>query len=346
LAVVAVAWALFAVTGGMDDHPGDGASQQSTTTSGSTTGLGASTSIAAARPPPNPVGGQGTGLVIAMVGPSFWSLDVDTGIAERIVTEAIGATGRGVIVSNADGVQIRPPPFDGGHMLLLHPEAAEAAFTVDDGTRVWLLIPNDEPSTGSRAVLVDLADGRVVRDHPLPTETWALGAFDRGLLVSAPDNRVYVLDDQGRTEQLAGGGFVDAFGDRLWVIDCSDQLRCDVVTLDDHGQPVARQDLGTYADSDLGRYLVSVAPDGRVAQVVGSSGDTSVTLDGEVVAEAGQAPTAMGWSVDGRWLAFYTGGHDTEGQMHLVDTVDGSPPAVFELDLDGPVWRIHVIESG
>lgn len=338
-------WALLAITAGGDGNDSDAADDPAETT---TTERRERTTPTTRKARPftttipevvadAPLLGEQTGLAVVLVGDETRIVHLDTGVVERIRQQQVfGTTERGLLVGTNDGLQIWPQPYDGSSPVQLTPTYAEQAWVVGGGTRVWVARPDFD--NGYVASLIDL-DGTVLLELPVPVQAWPAGAVDRGLVLAAPGG-TYLLDGQGAVHRLSTGQAMASSANRVFVMNCDAELTCSIEVLDGRGLLVDRIEQHQAIEFRFPNYVA--APDGRFAYVVGEGAAASISIDGTVVASAGfSEPTAMGWSPDGRWLAFASG-----GDLRFIDTVNGGEPIVVELDVGRPpAWQLFLVST-
>jgi hypothetical protein len=338
VAVVAVAWGVLALAGGVtsSDPPAP-------PTTLPAPGVDATSPVvppSTGQVPPTVAGGAGvgrgvrTGLVLVAAGPAPHLVDLDTGVAVAMdASDVLAVTQRGLLVVTAGGTAIWPPPYDGqGAVPFTTGGPVDRAWAVAEGTQLWTV--RHELGGGGRLRLLNLA-GSVLLDQALPPEANVVGALDRGLVLDAPGGTLLV-DGQGRAHLLSTGFPLAVGASSVYVVLCDvvdDAVECRYEILDARGQQLGRS-LGR--DAFVGP--VALGPGPRLAHVMGPDAERSLAIDGHAVAALGASGAdGMAWSPDGRWLVA-----STAGRILVVDTWRAGPPVVVDVGDRGPLGPLLV----
>jgi hypothetical protein len=338
-------WTFLAFAGGDDDEgiPIQDADGDTTTTEAEAEHEDRTTTTRRRRPPTTtttavlpgaPLLGEPTGLGLVVAGGTGRVIDLDTGGVTRVGLPVLGVSAQGLLVQDGSGIATWPAPYDGSGSTTILPielgTVVEQVWVVGDGRLVWAVAYAESMTmTGPAwsASLVDV-DGAALGGFDLPEGVGPFGATDHGLLVTGPGG-VYLLDAGGHPERVSRGEALDVVGQQIHVLDCDEDLQCQVEVFDGRGRRVGERPppVGPWAWG-------STSPDGRLA-FVEYRGDFAeqivVTVDEEVVYQAEVSPSgrdALAWSPDGRWLAIAS-----QDGIHVLDTLGGTDERRLDLAL-------------
>jgi hypothetical protein len=328
-------WTFLAFAGGDDEEgiPIEDADGDTTTTEAEAEHEDRTSTTRRRRPPTTtttavlpgaPLLGEPTGLSLALVGSSGRVVDLDTGGVIRVGVPVVGVTAGGLLVNEAFGLALWPAPFDGSGSTTILPSGrasqVEQLWVVADGTLVWAMERPEGDGffeSGFAITLIDL-EGVELGRVEVPPEVWPAGATDDGVVLTGPGG-AYLLDEGGRVERFTTGDPFSVAGDRIYVVNCDEGLRCQVEVFDGRGRLVDE-----LPPTSGPNFSASASADGRLAQITfgGESGEpNTVTVDGVTVFEqegwlpGAGGPDGLAWSPDGRWLAIAA-----QDGIHVIDT--------------------------
>jgi hypothetical protein len=194
------------------------------------------------------------------------------------------------------------------------------SIPTSDDASVWVY--DGQPMvSGGTASRVDF-DGEIRQRVDLPAVAQPLAGTAEGLLVRTPGTVSLIAADGERTRVAPGQGLVSD-GRRLAWLDCTQDLRCFVVTgtvddpdqvrveLDSEDLPVGLEAIGGAFSPD-GRWLALplirrernfAADDHDIAIIDLTLGAQAQRVEGSPLV----SPTPVAWSDDSRWLAISSG---------------------------------------
>jgi hypothetical protein len=336
-AALAGAWLAFVVANGSGE-PGGGAAPDvtieerekaaderderdsegptSTTRPRQSVGNSTSTTVPAVLPGA-PLAGEPTGWVVALRADQRSVLiDLDSGEVRQLDAEPVAAVTGGLIVRHGIGIELWPAPFDGsGARSLGGADVGDVLPAGDAGVWMFEYLGNSE----TQVVRLVGLDGAVRLEDELPPRVWGVGVLDGRLVVQASGG-TYLLDLDGSFRRLSVGTPMWVGPDRVYVEECGDRLRCEMVEIGPDGEIL---DAGELPDFPFGTLAV-VSPDGQVAWIDYSA--AGLVRLGARELQVGGDVHAMGFSPDSRWLVVATG----DGRVRLVDTTTDAEPIVID----------------
>jgi hypothetical protein len=273
-------------------------------------------------------------------------IDLDTGAITRIEVPVLGVIEQRLLVLDDGAIALWPAPYDGSGATTIttipSDRFVQQAWTVDEGSRVWLLLepppdffgqlPPEElqgavPIPSRTARLVDL-DGRTVAEVDIRSDLDPFGAVDRGVVVAGPGG-IYVIEPSGAAQRISTGELVTVAHNRVVALSCDERLQCGTEVLDQQGRRLELHPITGPVPGGMGSGPGSVsgivAVDGRVAAILDrtfESGAYEVEIDGGAPFQVAGIPIANpSWSTDGRWLVI-----PLEDRVHVLDTLGGAAP--------------------